>query len=124
MDRRKMLPCSRRDFTKLTLAALPAANLLTVASRLSAADADTKSQPKPNSKVAGVQIGLNVPYSFANLQMSGEEILKNCVQLGLSGVELRMQPVEIFLGAPVNLIFQKGKDSKGKEKKKSAEAPA
>src|SRR5437764_1322631 len=56
--------------------------------------------------------------------MSADEILQNCVQLGISGVELRMQPVEIFLGAPVNLVFPKGKDSKGKEKKKSTEAPA
>jgi sugar phosphate isomerase/epimerase len=55
---------------------------------------------KPNSKVAGVQIGLNVPYSFGNMQMSAEEILNHCVQLGFSAVELRTQPVEVFLGAP------------------------
>ena len=58
------------------------------------------SPAKPNSKVAGVQIGLNVPYSFANAIMSGDDILKNCVELGLSGVELRTQPVEAFLGLP------------------------
>jgi sugar phosphate isomerase/epimerase len=87
---------TRREFAKLALAALPGAALLSTASRLRAADA------KPNSKVAGVQIGMNVPYSFANAIMSGEDILKNCVQLGLSGVELRTQPVEAFLGlAPV-----------------------
>ncbi len=63
--------------------------------RLHAADA------KPNSKVAGVQLGLNVPYSFANPIMSGDDILKNCVQLGLSAVELRTQPVEAFLGLPM-----------------------
>ena len=56
--------------------------------------------------------------------MSADETLKNCVQLGISGLELRMQPVEIFLGAPKNLIFpSKAKDSKSKEKKKS-DAPA
>jgi sugar phosphate isomerase/epimerase len=37
--------------------------------------------------------------------MTGEEILKNCVQLGLSAIELRSQSVEIFMGAPVDLIF-------------------
>jgi hypothetical protein len=114
---------NRRQFAKMALAALPAANLLAIANRLNAADADSKSPAKPNSKVAGVVIGLNVPYSFGNLQMSGDDILKSCVQLGISGVELRMQPVEIFLGAPANLIFPKGKDSKGKEKKKSADSP-
>ena len=48
-----------------------------------------------------MQIGLNVPYSFANALMSGDDILKNCVQLGLSAVELRTQPVEAFLGLPM-----------------------
>jgi sugar phosphate isomerase/epimerase len=55
---------------------------------------------KPNSKVNGVQIGLNVPYSFGDLGMSGNEILQRCVHLGISGLELRTQPVELFLGAP------------------------
>src|SRR5262245_40292708 len=59
---------------------------------------------KPNSKVAGVQIGLNVPYSFSNMQMSAEDILNNCVQLGFSAVELRTQPVEVFLGAANALV--------------------
>ena len=87
---------SRRDFAKLTLAALPGLGLLSVVNRLNAAEPSGK----PNSKVAGVQIGLNVPYSFANGLMSGDDILKNCIQLGISGVELRTQPVEAFLGIP------------------------
>ncbi len=87
---------SRRDFAKLALAALPGAAFLSTVSRLGA----EQTQAKPNSKIAGVQIGLNVPYSFANGLMSGDDILKNCVQLGISGVELRTQPVETFLGIP------------------------
>jgi sugar phosphate isomerase/epimerase len=71
--------------------------LLSTVGRLSAEEAPAK----PDSKVAGVQIGLNVPYSFANALMSGDDILKNCVQLGLSAVELRTQPVEAFLGLPM-----------------------
>jgi len=62
---------------------------------------------KPNSKIAGVQLGINVPYSFNNGQMSGDDVLKNCVQLGLSAVELRTQPVESFLGVSANLINPK-----------------
>ena len=89
---------------QLALAALPAAGLLAIPSRLGAAEA------KPNSKVAGVQIGLNVPYSFGSGVTDGDEILKNCVQLGLSGVELRAQPVELFLGAPKDLIYPPKKD--------------
>src|SRR4029079_4819123 len=42
----------------------------------------------------------NVPYSFADSSMSGDDILKNCLKLGLSAVELRTQPVEAFLGVP------------------------
>jgi len=32
--------------------------------------------------------------------LNGDEILARCTQLGVSGVELRMQPVELFLGSP------------------------
>ena len=98
---------TRRDFAKLALAALPGAAFLSSASRLRAAEIPGK----PNSKFAGVQIGLNVPYSFASPKMNGDEILKNCLQLGLSGVELRTQPVEAFLGVPAELVSgPKGED--------------
>lgn len=53
---------------------------------------------KPDSKFGGVQIGMNVPYSFGGKDMPGDEILKHCVDLGISAVELRTQPVEAFLG--------------------------
>ena len=67
---------------------------------------------RPNSKIAGVQLGINVPYSFGEPTMSGDDVLKNCIQLGLSAVELRTQPVETFLGAPANILFpQKGADA-------------
>jgi sugar phosphate isomerase/epimerase len=98
---------TRREFTKLALAALPAAGLLSSVSRLSAAEVTAK----PNSKVAGVQLGINVPYSFGNPTMSGDEILNKCVQLGMSAVELRTQPVEAFLGLPAELASaKKGED--------------
>lgn len=76
---------TRRDLGKLTLAGLPA-------SRLWAA--------KPDSKWGGVQIGLNVPYSLHGLPGSADDILRDMIQLDLSAAELRLQPVEAFLGAP------------------------
>ena len=76
---------TRRDLGKLALAALPASRLLAA---------------KPNSKWGGVQVGLNVPYSFHDMTMSADEILKRLIQLGINGVELRSQPVEQFLGGP------------------------
>ncbi len=98
-----MLRYTRREFVKLASVALPTVSLLSMKS-LAAAETPAKPQGKPNSKVAGVQIGLNVPYSFGNVGMSGDETLEKCVLLGVSAVELRTQPVESFLGVPANLI--------------------
>ena len=79
-----MTSYSRRDFARLALFGLPAARLL----------------PAVRPRYAGVQIGLNVPYSFGNNNMSADEVLRNCVQLGVGALELRSQPVEAFMGAP------------------------
>lgn len=79
---------TRRELGKLALVALPGATLF----------------QKPSSKFSGVQIGLNVPYSFGSNVLSGDETLQKCVQLGISGVELRSQPVEGFLGVPADLV--------------------
>jgi sugar phosphate isomerase/epimerase len=99
---------TRREFAKLSLAALPAAGVLAVVNKLTAsAEEPARLTSKPNSRVAGVQLGINVPYSFANPLMSGDDILRHCIQLGLSAVELRTQPVEAFLGVPANLISAK-----------------
>jgi len=92
---------SRREFSRLSLLTLTGVASLSFLGRLRAAEA----AGKPNSKFAGVQVGMNVPYSFGKPEMTGEEILKNSVQLGLSALELRTQSAEIFMGAPVDLIF-------------------
>lgn len=96
---------TRREFGKRSLTACAGASIFSLLNRLNAAEAETPG--KPDSKVAGVQIGLNVPYSFASPLMSGDDILKNCVQLGISAVELRTQPVEAFLGIPSYLVSAK-----------------
>lgn len=93
-------PLTRRRFAKSALVALGSVGMWSGWERLTAADVAVAPATKPNSKVAGVQLGINVPYSFASPSMSGDEILKHCVALGLSAVELRTQPVEAFLGAP------------------------
>jgi len=76
---------TRRDLGKMALAAIPASSLLA----------------KPNSKFGGVQIGINAPYSFHGMPGGADDIIKYMTQLNLSAVELRTQPVEGFLGAPV-----------------------
>jgi sugar phosphate isomerase/epimerase len=101
-----MSPCTRREFGRLLGTTIAGVGISSLPRLAGAAETS-----KPNSKVAGVQIGLNVPYSFANSSMSAEEILRNCVQLGFSALELRTQPVEVFLGIPWELVFPaKGAD--------------
>ena len=88
---------TRREAGKLALAAVPGLAVWSNA-------ADAEGGQKPNSKVAGVQIGLNVPYNFGSNAMSADETLQRCVQLGVNAVELRSQPVEGFLGVPADLV--------------------
>jgi sugar phosphate isomerase/epimerase len=109
------MPYTRRQFTHLALAALPACGLAPALGSLAAA-AEKGGSTRPNSKVNGVQIGLNVPYSFSNPTMSGAEILSRCQQLNLSAVELRAQPVEAFLGLPAILVATKGADAANAER--------
>jgi sugar phosphate isomerase/epimerase len=91
---------TRRELGRLALATLPAAGLAT--KHLTAFQGAPGG--KPNSKVAGVQIGLNVPYDFGNNLMSGDDVLNGCLKLNVSAVELRSQPVELFMGVPPALL--------------------
>jgi sugar phosphate isomerase/epimerase len=75
---------TRRDLGKLATAALPSASLLA----------------KPNSNFNGVQIGV-ITYSFRALPGSAEETLKNCLECGISGVELMSNVAESYAGAPL-----------------------
>lgn len=90
---------NRRRFAQLAAGALLTPSLVRAAAPAG----------KPNSKVAGVHIGINAPYSFGNAAMSADDILKTLVQLGLSAVELRTQPIEAAFGAPASLTSAKNK---------------
>lgn len=88
---------TRRDMGKIVLAAVPGATLLP--------DLTFQSNTaRPNSRVNGVHIGLNAPYNFGDLTLSGDEILQRCLQLGISALELRSQPAEVFAGVPAELV--------------------
>ena len=82
--REDFMKLTRRDLGKLALAAIPAAKLLA----------------KPNSYWAGVQVGMNVPYSYGNNNMSSDETIAKTVELGVSAVECRTQPIEECMGSP------------------------
>jgi sugar phosphate isomerase/epimerase len=83
---------TRRELGKLVLT-LPLAGLLP-------RDVFAGWQAKPNSKWAGVQVGMNVPYNFGSRDLAIDETLAKTVALGISAVELRSQPVELAMGAP------------------------
>ena len=90
---------TRRELGKLMLT-VPAAGLLP--------RGVFGAQAKPNSKWAGVQVGLNVPYNFNSGALArtlpADETLQKTVQLGISAVEMRSQPIELALGAPAEAI--------------------
>lgn len=75
---------TRRDVGRIALAAGAATRVLSA---------------KPNSNFGGVQIGA-ITYSFRALPGSAEEILKYCVDCGISAVELMSGAAEAYAGAP------------------------
>jgi sugar phosphate isomerase/epimerase len=92
---------SRREFGKLAVVGAPAAALLLQSTPVFGA-----TPVKPNSKWAGVQVGMNVPYSLGTrTAMNGEEVLARCVALGVSAVELRAQPIESSMGLPASIVL-------------------
>jgi hypothetical protein len=94
---------TRRELGKLLLT-VPAAGLLTT-DRLAAAFG-----AKPDSKWGGVQVGMNVPYNFGGARtMPVDEVIAKTTQLGVSAVELRSQPIELALGAPMSML-EPGRD--------------
>lgn len=56
---------------------------------------------KPDSRFGGVQISINAPYSFRGLPSGADDVLKYLLDVGLSSVELRSQPVEAYFDAPI-----------------------
>jgi len=75
---------TRRDFAKTALAAGAATKLFAA---------------KPNSVFGGVQIGA-ITYSFRALPSSADEVLKYCVDCGISAIELMSNVAESYAGAP------------------------
>ena len=94
---------TRREMCRVALAGLPTAGLLLKTDLTGAA-------ARPDSKWASVQVGMNVPYNFGPTPvLTSDQILEKCIELGVSGVELRSQPVEAFLGLPDRLVPVRGR---------------
>ena len=83
----------RCDLARLAVGTIPA--LL-----IARSGAHASNQPsKPDSRWAGVQVGMNVPYNLGGRNMPVDDILAACVTLGVSALELRAQPV-VFSSVP------------------------
>ena len=88
---------TRREFSRLALAGLPAAAVLGPRASLLGAFAQTK----PDSLVNGVQIGV-ITYSYRSMpDQSAEATLRYVLDSGISAIELMGGPVESFAGAPL-----------------------
>jgi sugar phosphate isomerase/epimerase len=77
---------TRRDVGRISLTSLAAAGGLMAAA-------------KPKSVFGGVQIGA-ITYSFRSLPSSAEDVLKYCLECGISAIELMSNVAESFAGAP------------------------
>ncbi len=75
---------TRRDVGRIAMAAAAAPGLIAA---------------KPNSVFGGVQIGV-ITYSFRALPSSAEEVLKYCLDCGISGIELMSNVAESYAGSP------------------------
>jgi len=104
---------TRRDLAKLMLS-VPAAGLLSNKA-LAAMLAEERLAAKPDSKWAGVQIGMNVPYNYGTRTMAVAEVIAKTVQLGVNAVELRSQPIELALGVPMS-VLEPGRDKAAQQK--------
>jgi sugar phosphate isomerase/epimerase len=94
-NQERAMAYTRREFGKLTVAALPAVAVVRAESMFGAF-----AQAKPNSLTDGVQIG-TITYSYRSMpDQSAEATLKYIVDSGISAIELMGGPVESFAGAP------------------------
>jgi len=96
---------TRRELGRLLLSSLPLPALLPNRPGRSAFSANFVSSGygvKPNSTFAGVSVGMNVPYNFNGVRtMPVDEVIAKTTALNVSVVELRSQPIELALGAPM-----------------------
>ena len=93
---------SRRDFAKMAAAAVPAA--------LAAQTGGRRPIAKPNSRFAGVQIGV-ITYSLNGLAPA--DMISTIAKLGINAVELMSNHAEAIVGAPTPALAGRGGGAAG-----------
>ena len=88
---------SRRNF--IAKSAMAATGLVIAQNSSFGFPAIITSYAKPNSKIAGVQLGA-ISYSFRSLPTDAESVIKYYIESGISAVELLGTTAEAFAGAP------------------------
>lgn len=97
-----MMRCTRRDFGRLALTAVPAVAFMRPSF------AALAQAPRPNSTIDGVNLGV-ITYSYRSMpDQSAEAILRYVLDSGISRVEFMGGPVEAFAGAPPSGGFRGG----------------
>jgi sugar phosphate isomerase/epimerase len=86
---------SRRKFLGTAAAATAAISLAPLNYQCKGA-----SGSKPNSRIGGVQIGA-ITYSWRSMPGTAQDILRYCLQAGISSIELMSPVVEEFAGIPL-----------------------
>lgn len=108
MEKKNTTPVSRRKF--LTTTALATAGLAFTPQTFAAI------KGKPISKFGGVQIGA-ITYSWRSMPSSAEDILKYCIEAGISSIELMGNVAEEYAGIPAGAPrTPRGKDLSDVEK--------
>lgn len=93
----KLSALSRRQFIGRTTAAVT--GFAMASNSVFGAPAFIRNLGKPDSKINGVQIGA-ITYSFRSLPGNAEQILRYCLDSGISAIELMGPTAEAFAGAP------------------------
>jgi sugar phosphate isomerase/epimerase len=88
---------SRRDFAKIAVAAAVPATLIPATLAAQTAGRGARPIPKPNSRFAGVQVGV-ITYSFNGVPPA--DMLSTIGKLGISEVEIMSNHAEAMVSAP------------------------
>ncbi len=103
---------SRRDF--ITTTSLISLGMLAASNTAWASPFSLKA--KPNSKFAGVQIGV-ITYSFRSMQGNAQQLLQYCLDCNINAIELIGDAAEDFAGIPPNPVkWAPGKQFTDEEK--------
>ena len=91
---------SRRKFLGITAMAAATFSIAPLSSGCSSVPPYVTGEGVPNSKFGGVQVGA-ITFSYRDVKGGIEDIIKACVDSGVSSVELMSRGIEEWCGAPL-----------------------